>query len=95
LRRIGLENVQSQGYCFQIDLARRALQAGLTVAEIPITFIERARGTSKMSNTIIGEALWRVTQWGIAARARKHPGRKPASAQPAEEQWAPEQRRAA
>ena len=76
LRKIGLGNVKSQGYCFQIDLALRALQAGVTVAEIPITFIERARGTSKMSNTIIGEALWRVTQWGIAERLRKHRGRK-------------------
>ena len=95
LRKIGLENVQSQGYCFQIDLALRALQAGVTVTEIPITFVERARGTSKMSNAIIGEALWRVTQWGITARTRKHPSRKPAPAQPAEEQWAQEQRRAA
>jgi dolichol-phosphate mannosyltransferase len=77
LREIGLENVQSQGYCFQIDLALRALQAGLIVAEIPITFIERARGTSKMSSTIVREALWRVTQWGIAERLRKHYGKKP------------------
>jgi dolichol-phosphate mannosyltransferase len=77
LREIGLENVQSQGYCFQIDLALRALQTGLTVAEIPITFIERARGTSKMSSTIIREALWRVTQWGITERLLKHRGRKP------------------
>jgi dolichol-phosphate mannosyltransferase len=76
LRAIGLENVQSQGYCFQIDLALRALQAGLTVAEIPITFIERARGASKMSKTIIIEALWRVTQWGITERLRRHRGRR-------------------
>jgi dolichol-phosphate mannosyltransferase len=77
LREIGLENVQSQGYCFQIDLALRALQAGLTVAEIPITFIERARGSSKMSNTIIREALWRVTQWGFTRRLRRHRSKKP------------------
>jgi dolichol-phosphate mannosyltransferase len=70
LREIELGNVQSQGYCFQIDLAVRALQAGLTVAEIPITFIERTRGASKMSSTIIREALWRVTQWGITQRLR-------------------------
>jgi dolichol-phosphate mannosyltransferase len=77
LREIGLETVQSQGYCFQIDLVLRAQQAGLTVAEVPITFIERARGTSKMSSTIVREALWRVTQWGIAERLRKHRGKKP------------------
>jgi dolichol-phosphate mannosyltransferase len=74
LREIGLHDVQSQGYCFQIDLALRALRAGLTVAEVPITFVERARGTSKMSGAIIGEAFWRVTRWGIAARLRERPG---------------------
>jgi dolichol-phosphate mannosyltransferase len=95
LRKIGLQNVQSQGYCFQVDLALRALQAGLTVAEIPITFIERARGTSKMSSTIIREALWRVTQWGIAERARRHRSRKPVEERPAEEHRAEGQRRAA
>ena len=77
LREIGLENVQSQGYCFQIDLALRVLQAGLAVAEIPITFIQRAAGTSKMSNTIIREALWRVTQWGFTRRLRRHRGTTP------------------
>jgi dolichol-phosphate mannosyltransferase len=76
LREIGLENVQSQGYCFQIDLALLALEAGLTVAEVPITFIERARGTSKMSNAIIREALWRVTRWGITKRLRLDRDRK-------------------
>lgn len=71
LRDIGLDDVRSQGYCFQIDLAQRALGAGLTVAEVPITFIDRARGASKMSTAIVGEAFWRVTRWGIAARLRK------------------------
>jgi dolichol-phosphate mannosyltransferase len=70
LRRIGLDDVDSQGYCFQIDLARRTIAAGLTVAEIPITFEERQRGASKMSRKIVLEALWRVTGWGIAARLR-------------------------
>jgi dolichol-phosphate mannosyltransferase len=67
LRTIALAEVASQGYCFQIDLTLRTLRAGLTVTEIPITFVERARGASKMSNAIVREALWRVTQWGIAA----------------------------
>ena len=68
LWKIGLENVESVGYCFQIDLARRAVKAGLTVAEVPITFVDRAYGTSKMSKAIVFEALWRVTQWGITGR---------------------------
>ena len=66
LRRIGLDSVNSQGYCFQIDLARRTILAGLTVTEVPITFVERERGTSKMSNAIVAEAFWRVALWGIA-----------------------------
>lgn len=70
LRRIGLEEVESQGYCFQVDLALRALQSGLTVVEVPITFEERLRGTSKMSRTIVAEALWRITRWGITLRWR-------------------------
>jgi len=70
LRRIDLGDVDSQGYCFQIDLARRAIRAGLTVTEVPITFVERERGASKMSRAIVVEALWRVTVWGIATRLR-------------------------
>ena len=71
LWKIGLEDVQSVGYCFQIDLVRRALREGLEVAEIPITFVERTRGASKMSKAIVREALWRVTRWGIAGRLRR------------------------
>lgn len=75
LRRIDLDGVDSQGYCFQIDLARRTIQAGLTVTEVPITFVERERGASKMSKAIVAEALWRVTGWGIATRLRRVRGR--------------------
>jgi dolichol-phosphate mannosyltransferase len=75
LRRIDLDSVDSQGYCFQIDLARRTIQAGLTVTEVPITFVERERGASKMSKAIVAEALWRVTGWGIATRLRRVRGR--------------------
>ena len=71
LWKIGLEDVESVGYCFQVDLVRRAVQAGLVAAEVPITFVERARGTSKMSKAIVCEALWRVTQWGITGRLRQ------------------------
>ena len=68
LRALGLHDVASEGYCFQVDLAWRALQQGLVVREVPITFVERAAGTSKMSRDIVLEALWRVTQWGAAHR---------------------------
>jgi dolichol-phosphate mannosyltransferase len=68
LRAIDLDSVQSQGYCFQVDLALRTFRAGLSIAEVPITFTDRAFGASKMSRAIIIEALWRVTQWGLAAR---------------------------
>jgi dolichol-phosphate mannosyltransferase len=71
LRRIALEEVQSQGYCFQIDLAARAIRAGLRVVEVPITFVERVHGSSKMSRAIVAEALWRVTVWGLTGRAAR------------------------
>ncbi|MBI1350847.1 MAG: glycosyltransferase [Actinomycetales bacterium] len=65
LRKLDLHEVASQGYCFQIDLAWRAVQRGLVVKEVPITFVERTAGVSKMSRKIVAEALWRVTVWGI------------------------------
>jgi dolichol-phosphate mannosyltransferase len=72
LERLPLEEVASQGYCFQIDMTRRVLDAGMSVVEVPITFVERERGESKMSGAIVREALWRVTVWGLA---RLVPGR--------------------
>ncbi|MFB9238240.1 polyprenol monophosphomannose synthase [Plantactinospora siamensis] len=68
LAGLDLGSVASQGYSFQVELAWRAHQAGLRVVEVPITFAEREHGASKMSPTIIGEALWRVTQWGAHDR---------------------------
>ncbi len=72
LRAIGLDEVESQGYCFQIDLTLRTAQEGFRIREVPITFTERARGASKMSRAIVAEALWRVAQWGMAARLGRH-----------------------
>lgn len=60
-----------QGYCFQISLAWRAVRAGLTVTEVPITFAGREYGTSKMDSSIILEGLWRVTSWGLQERLRR------------------------
>src|SRR5712691_9072493 len=71
LRTISLDRVESTGYCFQIDLTIRVYQAGLRIVEVPITFVEREHGASKMSNSIIGEAFWRVAQWGVARRLRR------------------------
>ncbi|HAM24207.1 MAG TPA: dolichol-phosphate mannosyltransferase [Actinobacteria bacterium] len=68
LNELNLDTVESQGYCFQIDLAWRAVRAGLRVREVPITFVERTAGQSKMSKSIVVEALWRVTAWGATHR---------------------------
>jgi dolichol-phosphate mannosyltransferase len=69
LEMIELHDVASQGYCFQVDLARRAVRADLRVVEVPIRFVERVEGQSKMSNAIVREAMWRVTVWGVTDRA--------------------------
>jgi dolichol-phosphate mannosyltransferase len=71
LEQLDLHDVASQGYCFQVDLAWRALRRGLRVAEVPITFVERERGVSKMSGAIVREALVNVTAWGLAHRGRQ------------------------
>jgi dolichol-phosphate mannosyltransferase len=77
LHAVGLDQVMSRGYCFQIDLVLRSVRAGLTVVEVPITFVERTLGASKMSKSVVAEALWRVTQWGITARLHAARGRAP------------------
>ncbi|REF31167.1 polyprenol monophosphomannose synthase [Calidifontibacter indicus] len=68
LRTMGLGDVSSQGYCFQVDLTWRAVRQGLVVAEVPITFVERQIGASKMDESIVREAMLNVTQWGLAHR---------------------------
>lgn len=68
LKRLPFDEIESQGYCFQVDLTWRFVQAGLNVVEVPITFVERASGESKMSADIVREALWRITTWGIRHR---------------------------
>ncbi len=70
LRHLPLGDVASQGYCFQVDLVWQAWRAGYRVVEVPITFVERAIGESKMSNSIVAEALWRVTWWGLRTGPR-------------------------
>jgi dolichol-phosphate mannosyltransferase len=68
LEAIGLDGVESKGYCFQIDLTRRALNEGFVVVEVPITFTERELGVSKMSGSNVREALVNVAKWGIDGR---------------------------
>lgn len=71
LRAIRLDDVHTRGYGFQVDLLWHARQAGLVVVEVPITFVERVRGRSKMSPMIVVEAMVKVTGWGIAAFFRR------------------------
>ncbi|GAA3167325.1 polyprenol monophosphomannose synthase [Blastococcus jejuensis] len=66
--RLPFDDVASQGYCFQVDWAWRAVRDGARVTEVPITFTERAFGRSKMSRSIVREALVRVTVWGLRDR---------------------------
>jgi dolichol-phosphate mannosyltransferase len=68
-----LGQISSQGYCFQVDLAWQTWQQGHRVVEVPITFVERERGESKMSRKIVVEALWRVTLWGLRSGRSKRP----------------------
>jgi dolichol-phosphate mannosyltransferase len=65
LRRMDISTIKSEGYCFQIEMTRRAIACGGSVGEIPITFIERAHGQSKMSFSIAIEAILRITAWGL------------------------------
>ena len=72
LAALPLAEVASQGYCFQVDLAWQTWRAGFRVVEVPITFLERERGESKMSRSIVIEALWRVTVWGLSTKRSKN-----------------------
>ncbi len=71
LKNIDLDGVGSAGYIFQVDLAYRVIQSGMKVVEVPISFSEREIGTSKMNRSIVTEALWKVTVWGVRERMRK------------------------
>ena len=71
LELIPLEEIASLGYVFQADLAFRAVRAGLRVVEVPIEFVERERGDSKMSRRIATESFRRITRWGLGERSRQ------------------------
>ena len=74
LRRLPLDEIESQGYCFQVDMTMRVHRDGGRIAEVPISFVERAEGVSKMSRDIIIEALTRTTAWGVRHRATQLAG---------------------
>jgi dolichol-phosphate mannosyltransferase len=65
LEELDLSTVRSDGYSFQLEMVLRTWRLGFRVVEVPITFVERTEGASKISRAIIGEALWRVFQWGL------------------------------
>jgi dolichol-phosphate mannosyltransferase len=68
LENIDLSHVRSNGYAFQIEMSFRAWKRGYRIAEIPILFVDRTEGTSKMSGSIVREAIWmvwRLRWWAI------------------------------
>ena len=67
LEHMDLDAVTARGYAFQIETTYRAVHAGYRVVEIPITFTDREAGSSKMSGTIVLEAIWRVPYFGLQA----------------------------
>ena len=71
LRTIGLDEVESAGYVFQTDLTVRTVRAGLRVVEVPITFVEREIGDSKMDGDVVRESMTRITRWGLAHRCQQ------------------------
>jgi dolichol-phosphate mannosyltransferase len=71
LEAIDLDAIHSKGYAFQIETTYRALRAGFRVVEVPITFVDREVGGSKMSKTIVVEAIWKVPALRLAALRSK------------------------
>lgn len=71
LEKLDLDSIESHGYVFQIDLAWRTVQEGFAVAEVPITFVEREIGESKMSGSVMGEAFTKVARWGLQRRVEQ------------------------
>jgi dolichol-phosphate mannosyltransferase len=69
LESIDLDAIHSRGYAFQIETTYRALRAGFRVVEVPITFVDREAGGSKMSRAIVAEAIWKVPLLRLAALA--------------------------
>jgi dolichol-phosphate mannosyltransferase len=71
LETVSLDRVESEGYAFQIEMTMRAVYAGFSVGEIPIVFVDRSQGQSKMSKRIIREAIWKVWKFRLLALTRR------------------------
>lgn len=71
LQTIGVEQLRSNGYAFQVETALRAYRAGFRIAELDIVFEERRAGSSKLSRAVVLEAIWRVPVW--AGQRPRHP----------------------
>jgi dolichol-phosphate mannosyltransferase len=71
IKKLNLGNIKSEGYCFQIEMTREIKKIGGIISEVPITFVERQFGKSKMSGKIVIEAMLRVTYWGLLRIFRK------------------------
>ena len=71
LKKLDLNNVSSHGYSFQVEMAWRSIKSNAKVVEVPITFVEREQGASKMTTSIVAEALWLVTKWGTSRITRR------------------------
>ena len=68
---LDLSHVQSDGYAFQIEVTHAAWRLGWKIEEVPITFVDRHAGTSKMSARIVREAVWRVPALALRGRPRR------------------------
>lgn len=71
LQQLNLNKLEAQGYGFQVEMTRRAVAAGMSVAEVPIRFVERENGRSKMTYSIVFEAFWLCTKWGAQRLFRR------------------------
>jgi dolichol-phosphate mannosyltransferase len=85
LQAIDLDSVQSNGYAFQIEMSMRAWKRGFRIVEIPIVFVDRTEGQSKMSGAIVREAVWVVWRLRFAAMRGRLGGPPPPSRQLTEE----------
>jgi glycosyltransferase involved in cell wall biosynthesis len=74
---IGVQGLRSDGYAFQVETALRAWRSGFRITEVPIRFVERREGASKLSRRVVLEAIWRVPRWGVTGRPPR--ARHPAS----------------
>jgi len=74
IARMDLDSIDSKGYCFQVDMTLRVDDLGGRIVEVPIRFRDRVHGVSKMSRSIVLEAMLRTTQWGLQRRFGRRRG---------------------